>query len=288
MQTIHYQFNTMSRFPCAGRTRQISVANRVDAIHDYTSSFREHLIQSPGAVLTATLRLAVVHCAREAPSCESCAHQLPHEVCLRPGTKRYDVIEKIKHSCPKLSGNVPESVKKVLVAIVHSIVNHQGRLDRGWYESVIEIIFKTEGILPVKEKDDEYQRQYLAYVAFSEILLLTAMVHCMNMAYLVMGRKLPPLPTLDEMKAEPMLVDWAALLKREPRQNASVSFARYNYPGDYNQRSLEFRSISKEAWKSMKGMMDRMDPCLPTAYATEDTVFMKQLGEVYYVPQKVS
>lgn len=268
----------------------ISVEDRFGAIEACAYKFGDHLTQNPGAVLPPALRLAVVHYAREAAFCTADASKLPQEACLKPGTSVYDVIEKIEHATEYQNEAVPVTVKNVLLTIVHSVVNHQGRLDQGWYDSSIQAILTTDGILPSKE-EDENKKQPLAYVAFSEILVLAATSHSLNLAFFIMGRPLPPLPTMDEMKLmEPMLLDWTALLKTAPRHNSKAWFAHFNYAGDYNKKSSGFKRISKEAWAVMKDMMDPMvmDPRLPAAYATNDTVFWDQFKEVCYVPNKVS
>ena len=268
-------------------SRQISVVDRIGAINAFTTTFHDHLLQTPGAVLAPALRLAVVHFAREASKCTACAEALPQGACMRPGADLYAAIDKIDHSAQIQGDHVPSEVQQVLLTVVHSIVNHQGRLDEGWYDSVIKKILTTKGFLPSDMPEDDKNKQYLAYVTFSEILLLTVMSHCMSVAMMVMDSSLPPLPAIEEMTKEPMLLEWTELLKRAPRHDEKVCFARYSFPGDFNTRSAAFKSISNDAWTSMKSMMDSMDPCLPVAYATNDTTLFKELAEVYFVPQKV-
>ncbi|CAB9499777.1 expressed unknown protein [Seminavis robusta] len=276
----------------------LTAAERLDAIDDFSSQFQHHLMNVRGVALTASLRLAIVNYAREAIFCSECSDQLPQSACLKPGTNFFAMIAKIEHNKnASADTEIPDTTAKILRAIVHSIVNHQGRLDATWYDNVIHSILETKGILPQETDEEEeesnsQQRQYLAYAAFAEILILTCMSHCLHVAFLVLGRPLPALPSQSELKdglsakQGPTLLDWTSLLKRAPRRNPKICFTPFVYSGDFNKRSPDFRQISKEAWHTMQGMMDRTAPELPLGFAVEDTVFMGQMGELFAVPDK--
>ena len=281
----------------------ITVNDRIGALEEAASAFRNHLIDVRGVALTAPLRLFVTQCAQQAIFCESCGTQLPRHVCLPPHTNIYDAIHKLEcvKECQEkkiiVNNNVSEQTQKVLVTIIHSMVNHQGRLDQQWYDNAVESLLEAEDIISNKVSTEN--RRSTACAAVAEILALSVMAHCIHLAFVVMGRKVPRLPTMEELnhgksfQQGPTLLDWKSLSRGRTttpmqRDEKVLRNAYYILSSSIDSKSTEFQRISKNAWIAMKGIMDPMDPRLAVALAVEDVAMLVHLTDVYYLPTEVS
>jgi hypothetical protein len=154
--------------------KPISVSDRIGALEESAVRFKDHPIDVPGVALSADLRLLVAQCARDAVHCKACVDTMPREACLRPGTKVYDAVASIQHDDDDSISNeeqlqgVSKNAKATaaIVTIVHSLVNHQGHLDKDWYDDCIQALSKSN-ILP--ESVAGAKKQYMFFVsAFAE------------------------------------------------------------------------------------------------------------------------
>jgi hypothetical protein len=206
----------------------------------------------------------------------------------------YDLVASIEHDSVSknlqgLSGNI--KAEAAITTIVHSLVNHQARVDKDWYDASIQALSEAD-ILPESESGEK--KQYLLYSAFAEIMCVFTMSYCVNMTFLTMGRSVPRLPSKEEItngKAQesgPLLLDWTSILKKKgPTRDPSVAFAYYFIAADVDKKSEEYLRISEPARKAMAECGDPMHPSLCFVFAAEDVWMLCQMGPTYYVPAKV-
>lgn len=271
-------------------TKAITPADRIGALEECGVKFKDHLIDVSGIALTAELRLAVATCARDAIHCKACMDSLPKDVCLRPGTRVFERIYNVEHTVPQLEGIANPEVEKVIVSIVHAVINHQGRLDKQWYDDCLEAV-RLAGVVQGTGLEEKKNR-YLEYSVFAEILCVATISHCVNLAFLVMGQPVPRLPTMKEImegrahRDGPLLLDWSALLSNPPKRDPSSAFAHHFPFADINKGHAEFQRISKQAQKAMETCLDPMHPCLFSGFAPEDTRMISMINDVYYIPDK--
>ncbi|CAB9499776.1 expressed unknown protein [Seminavis robusta] len=269
--------------------KSISVSDRIGALEECAIKFKDHLIDTSGVALTAILRLAVAQCARDAVYCKECAKELPRDACLRPGTKIYGKVAAIHHSVPRLEG-VSDQAEQVIVTIVHTMVNHQGRMDKDWYDDSLEAISKV-GLVPESVQQQE-KRHCLVISAFAEIMCIATMSHGINMAFLTMGRPVPRLPSQDEILGGtahgqgPLLLDWSTILKKAPTQDLSVAFAYHFKQGDIDKKSKDYLRISEKARRDMKVYGDPLHPSICLVFAAEDIWMLHHMESIYYIPEK--
>ena len=268
----------------------ISVEDRIGALEESANKFKDHLIDVPGVALSARLRLAVARCAQDGLKCKACIDSLPKDVCLKPGTRMFERISSIQHSCPALDVE-NDKAEKFILTTVHSVVNHQGRLDKQWYDDCISAIQEAR-IVPDSVEGQE-KRLYLAYSAFAEIMLITTMAHCIAFTFLIMGSPIPRLPSSEELKQGkanqegPKLLDWTSMLKKAPQRHLSTCHAYYFSLSDLIKTSPEYKRISESGRKAMAVYGDPYHPILCAIFAPEDARMLHEMEQVYYMPAKV-
>lgn len=192
-------------------------------------------------------------------------------------------------------------VGAALANLVHSIVNHQSKVDRAWYEATVAE-FDGLGVIPGKYVGDD--RKALLQSLFSEVLALTVMSHTINSTFLALGRETPPLPTRNECSGSdgaPTMVPVTSLLKpgRTLRTDKppSIGYVPYVLFGDLDMDRVreEFCTGSDDSdggdsARFEKSLKMNLDPHLPTFGASlsfGDIIMCMKVMNVFYGGMKV-
>ena len=205
-----------------------TVAERKAQVEEAAQGFADHLVTAQGAQLEPAQRWLVCAAAIKALECSGCAN-LPNDTCLKPGTTIYPLLDDLKHDrtkeeemfaenqiqvittidyrnnndlkhdLTKEEEMFAEKQIQVITTIVHSIVNHQARIDVGWHDASLEAI-KDAKIIPSECTESQLQS------ALVEIITLTTLAHHYNVAFILMGLKGGwELPSLADVKDAPKL-----------------------------------------------------------------------------------
>ena len=192
----------------AASSAGLTAEQRWRDVQDFTNEYLEYLSTTGGAVLTTETRLQVAQMALGALTCTSCA-SLPKDACLRKGCNIYETIGSLD-----THGLANSTKENVLCHLVHSIINHQGRLTVEWYQTTLEKLDVCGWIDETVAPKGSTKRTYLLYSLFSEVLLVATMVHCLNTVYLVMDRDMPELPVASPAATPPNMFDWTLAVKQ--------------------------------------------------------------------------
>ena len=212
---------------------------RVGNMTTHCAKINAYLLESPPVVLTAKQRCAVMICARQALHCKGCA-SLGSNACLHPGTT-FKVLSELKHE-PQfpLVDNEDPKVASTLLGFVHSIVHHESKFDSDWYHAALQALDETK-LVPDSYQGDS--RLSLLCSLFCEIVIFASVSHSIQMTFLSLDRKTPPLPTLEEMDGavKRSLLDVSKLLKKGAviRQDPSIGFAYVVLYSDFDRDLLE-------------------------------------------------
>ena len=215
---------------------------RVDYMIDHCAKINAYLKESPPVVLTAKQRVAVMICARQALHCKECASL--GRACLYPGTA-FKVLHELPHE-PKFPMNNDKedsNVASTLLGFVHSVVHHESKFDSDWYHAALQALDETK-LVPGSYQGDS--RRSLLCSLFCEIVIFASVSQSIQIAFLSMERKTPPLPTLQEMDDDEAVVkrsllDMSKLLKKGAviRQDPSMCFAYALLYKDFDRDLLE-------------------------------------------------
>jgi len=259
----------------------VKATERRNALKDFESHFINALFASPGVWLTASLRLAVAKCARAALSCKGC-DSLPPDVCLRPGTKFAGTCAKMEHIA--FPAGPPPPLADVLVNLVHAVVRHQSRLDEAWFQDTLSALDGSEVFGSATPED----RETALYSVFNEIVVLAAVSHGIHIGHRCLLEPLPPLPTnAPSSAATPSMLNFKALLKRQPRKDTSVANCPHFLFQDLDQSSPEFQKISAPARKLLADIQTNNKwPIVCAAWAPEEQLLITGLMHAYYIEAK--
>jgi len=279
----------------------LTADQRAKILEELAAKFNRHLLATPGAVLTPQLRWAVAASARDAllRCCDAdhkggCA-SLPQHTCIRPGTE-YQVIADLQHCdfpLPTMKSNknggqeivggdseaaVDEEVAKVLTNLVHTVINHQNRADKNWYEQTMTAL-DAAGIVPENYAGES--RRALSASLYSEIIVIAAMSHSIHVDFLTMGRDVPPLPSLEEMLNEspaPSMLDMTTLLKkgRSIRYDEAQGFAPFILYGDLN-LSAAYKIFPTEMSKDLRSSTDTKSPLMGACFSPHDAALASEM-----------
>lgn len=269
----------------------VSAQERTRALAAFATSFYDQ-ISIGGIALPAELRLAIVHEARHCLlNCEGCK-SLPASVCLRPGASVYGVLSKphMKHQMGdhlKNSSAVSDSVKTVVMNLVHTIINHQNRVNRKWYDETIRHL-DLSGLLPRSVGGEK--RKHLLSSAFVEILSLASVASAIQLTSLGLEDRLnvsfalPPVSLSAFNHGEdPSFVDWTDLLKNGLPRRDDACFSPYLLKSDINRTSLEYGKISQRGWTEMESLMHPMNPFYGMTMAGDDLYWVIALSNLFYL-----
>jgi hypothetical protein len=274
----------------------VNAQERLANIHNVAERFYGHLQTVSGAVLSADVRCAIVGEAQQCLiGCEGCT-KLPQTSCLSPNVKIFEILEKLDHTItwePMNALPLDEKSKMLLVNVVHTVVNHQGRVDQVWYDTVIAEILQARDVLAQKSKSNE-QMLWWAHVAYQEIAALSMIANSLKISELLLSSKglypFPSLPTNNlwkesEPKPSPLLMDYCSLLKTRDtiRQDPKQGFGPIVYRKDLNRRSPEYTKISTRALVKAVEFMNPMHPMFGLTLAGEDLYFVGEIPHQFYL-----
>jgi hypothetical protein len=173
-----------------------------------------------------------------------------------------------------------KEVQDCLVNIVHTLVNHQGRIDDGWYEEAVDSLKVASVVL------DGNAVQYQS--ALVEIILLVAMSHAIHTAFLALGKDpVPPLPSFQDIATAPApsRLDVTSMLKNGKvlRQEDNIAKAPYYLEEDVDKASSEFQNLSDPCQEDLCSLMIPIIPLICTPLAPEDACFFLQFFRIMYV-----
>jgi hypothetical protein len=261
------------KVPMVGKKLIQTAQNRLAALEQVADDFSRHLETIPGTALGPDLRLAIAQCARDALSCQECA--ISQQVCNPKNANLYEIYSLMKHDKPiPVSSSVDQKVAATVTSIVHGIVNHQSKLNHQWYESCVKEI-KACGLIDATRYSNADMAVTLAcYSALSEIILLTAMSHSIQVLYLALDKELPKLPT--KAAPGPSYIDFSLLLHRWHHDPDKMSSSLYYLWPDVNTKSPEFLKLSQSTRESLPKILSPMAPIAGVYFAPEDVIMCEQ------------
>jgi hypothetical protein len=294
----------------------LSFSERLALLTVFVDRYQTSLATEGGSVLSARVRLAIAHAARQAllssssSSCEEECHSKlllsGRDACLRAGTTNniHQLLsgqERYHSVAPELAQALTNDNDALIVTgLIHAILNHQSRLDKTWYEATMQDLDQTTIIPPAITGD---ARQFFLQTLFCELVLVTTMAHSMHCLYLAIGQDPPALPELRpqeeggrQQAEEPYWFDWTRALTSS---NAAAASAGLYYDGKawapylprfaVDTRSLEFAKIPGMAQDSLatffrwRGLAPV--PYVAMTYAVADFIWFMHWFELAYVSQ---
>jgi hypothetical protein len=186
----------------------------------------------------------------------------------------------MEHTTTFPDASASKEVQDCLVNVVHTLVNHQGRIDDGWYEEAVDSL-KAASVVP-----DGNAVQYQS--ALVEIILLVAMSHAIHTAFLALGKDpVPPLPSFQDIATAPApsRLDVTSMLKEGKvlRQDDKIAKAPYYLEGDVDKTSSEFQNLSARCQEDLCSLMIPLIPYVCMPLAPEDACFFLQFARIMYV-----
>lgn len=252
----------------------ISAADREAALEAFADEFfHKHLLRTEGVFLPPFLRCAIAQSTVDSlTKCEGCK-ALPKSTCLRPGTKLFATVGKLNHrEFPSIT-IAPSTTDKedndgngqnvgykqpstdfiessdLLTIIIRTLVNHQSRIDKQWYDDAIGAL-KNSKIVSGYDDSIKSTNPYLAECIFSEILILASIAHGIHSTYVLLSKALPTIPHVpassDGVAVTP--VRWDLLLKEnvKPRLDHTIMWMPYILSWDINWNQTEHLYLDKE------------------------------------------
>lgn len=255
----------------------LSAEDRWNNISQFTIDYLEYLSTSGGVVLPVETRLQVAQMAMDATSCAGCA-ALPQDACFRKGVDIYETLR-------SLETHDDESRETVLLLMVHSIINHQGRLTKTWYETTLE---KLDECGWIEEKDaprGSEKRHYLLYSLFSEIALVATTVHCLNTTHLIMDKEMPPLPDPSPDATLPTGFDWSLAVKPGKSPMPRGCWAPFLKASDVDPDSPPLKNLDAKTRKNHFKYGMGHGPHVALNWSVVDTAwFHRMMGLMYLEP----
>lgn len=201
----------------------------------------EHLKTKPGTVLSARVRLGICQCARYAffsPGCDDLPQKemkFDKSVHVLAVMKNIDHGENMERFFPDLDTNAV----RFLVAMIHTIVRHQGRINKDWSNDCIEA-FETCKIVDTSDSDewmmDGVNTKLMA--AFCEVVVLTSASTGVMTQFTVAGKEPPALPAFDDIEDAPAPLELKfPLFVGKIRKEENISPLPFFSSGDVNRDS---------------------------------------------------
>jgi hypothetical protein len=292
-------------------TTNITPTERVEQYETLARDFfQNHIPRVQGVNLSPALRWAIVQCALDAlegcPACYSDSSQLPNEACLRPGTKLLPIIQRMKHcEFPNVDIDIDDMLldttimdsttttnativasdaaiaKSTLRNLIHTVINHQGRINQEWYEDTIQALKDSCGsllssslLMPPGIQQEQNNSSastttsmIRVHSIFAEILVLTVVTQCIHATYLVLDRPLPPLPKpttitkttktgAQAQENQPQPLDWSSMTRALPTQDDSVVWTPFFRPWHICWKEMAAAFSSSSSNKNNKNCLD--------------------------------
>lgn len=268
-----------------GRQSGLTAAQRLDDLKASAHKFGQHLVRTPPIVLTPELRTAVAAYAREALVKSKGGSGLPQNACLRPGTA-FEAIADLKHE--SLIKCTDQKAARVLSNLVHTVINHQTKVDYAWYEKTIKALGDLD-LVPATFKGEA--RHVLVSSLYCEIVVSAIVSHGINITFVCMGLHPPALPTPSHLKDSPgpTLLDVTTLLKNGSglRYASKAGFAPFFlYKDMFLPRAS--KSFSRFELETLKARLIIEVPFLGYSPSPHDLVVLDATVDVYLYNQNVS
>jgi hypothetical protein len=268
---------------------------REEDLVELARKFNKYLCEVPGTQLTASRRLGIAICARDALlRCEGCQKHLQDKICLHPHVRFQQFCgREIQHSpgFPSPSELVLSDEERqqdaCLLNTVHALICHQSSLNDDWYDDTIQAM-RDCNLLFKESKITQY------HSALIEIILVATMSHGIHMAFLVQGKEPVSLPKFEDIQfaPAPYQLNMENILKpgRKLRKYDWISHAPFVLFRDINLKSPEFSKISPEARKMVPPAYSYsswpMQPHVCASLVYEDAYMLAQIQNVLYTPNQ--
>ena len=258
----------------------ISAEDRWRDIEQFASEYFQYLASSGGVVLSAEIRLQVAKMARQVLQCPGCA-SLPKDACIRKGVDIYKTIASLD------THSTQDSKTNVLLHLVHSVLNHQGRLTESWYHSTLERLDECGWVDPATAPRGAKKRTYLLYSLFSEIVLVATMVHCFDIVFIVANQEMPDLPEASPHATPPTGFDWSLALRPGKSPTTKGCWAPYLTASDVDPKSPPLQSLSDETRKNQLDVaMSGDGPYVAVTWSVDDMVWLLRMFPLLYVDRQ--
>jgi hypothetical protein len=263
--------------PGAGLTAK----ERWNNIEQFTNEYFQYLSIFGGVVLTVETRLQVAQMALDALKCPGCA-SFSKDACLRKGCHIYETLASLD-----THGSASNANENVLCQLVHSIINHQGRLTEAWYQTTLEKLDECGWIDETVAPTESMKRSYLLYSLFSEIVLVATMVHSLNTIFLIMGSDMPYLPQESPTATPPSLFDWSLAIKPGNAPQTMRCWAPFLTASQVNSKSPPFSGMDPEMKRyHLKYAMTSRGPLGAANWSLVDVSWALRMQSLLYVEMK--
>lgn len=175
---------------------------------------------------------------------------------------------------------------------MHSIIQHQSRLDAKWYRRTVTELDKYTSLVP--KRFDGEQRERLCATLFIEILAVAASSHMLHMAFLCLGeRDMPPLSKLpahiSALQPSYLDIQTAGMLKRKRsfRNDIGVVHAPFVLSRDLDCSSDAWAELESDVQEYLLGSMVSMHPFVSLAIAPRSVYLCAQMAGEMSLPDQV-
>lgn len=259
-----------------------TAAERKAQVEEAANAFVEHLVSNTGAELEASQRWLVCTLAVAALKCSGCG-DLPGDACLKPGADVFGVIGALNHDLETSSDVTDKKQLKAITTIVHTLVNHQSRIDEGWHDAALAAI-QESGLIPSDSTQSQYQS------ALVEIIILVSLAHAFNVAFLLMGKtkglELPSLDYVREKAPKPHspCFDPEDLLKpgQKLRQKDFLARSPFYVASQVDRTSKAFTSLSPIVQEDILKFEGIMTPYVSCTLAPQYFPLLDQASRALY------
>lgn len=174
------------------------------------------------------IRLVVARCARDALSSRSSVRDLPGFA--GETTRSYklcDTSDRPPFPIPPGS-RISTEVQRCSTNMVHGVVRYQESLDGEWHQVAIDAI-RVLGLVPADDSEGSDKFYRMCQSPFRDIVVIAAISHGINAAFLARGDDVLPLPTPQETEGAPAPtnLDISSLVQRRIRRDESVGCSPY-------------------------------------------------------------
>uniref|UniRef100_A0A7S3P4I1 Uncharacterized protein n=1 Tax=Amphora coffeiformis TaxID=265554 RepID=A0A7S3P4I1_9STRA len=280
----------------------ISPHYRTKRIRGSAEVLYRHLQEDTPIVLPPDLRWAIAeetrHCFTKCKACNTYQDAFCRHIIISQnqcnGTQLFEDLRSAAHS---FSENLPFKITGStswprVRNIVHSIVQHQLRLDAKWYRRTLMELDNYTSLIPKRFEGE--QRERLCATLFIEILTVVASSHMLHIALLCLGDHAMtpiPKPPSHDPKLHPSYLDiqTAGMLKRNHtlRINASVAHAPYILSKDYDRTSGAWAALGSDVQEYLLNSMNSIHPFVSLGIAPLSLYLCASMAGQISMPDRV-
>jgi hypothetical protein len=268
-----------SKVSAAGLTADQRLIN----IRAVTDEYFAYLTTTGGVVLTASFRTQVAQWTVDALTCQGCA-SLPKEVCLKPTANVYETIQELQHGA--------DDESPIVKHLVHSVVNHQGRLDQDWYQTTLKKLDEDSGLLDSKTyAAGSIEREYLMYCLYAELLCVITTTQWCHMIYVALGETPSKIPPVSKEATAPSFFDWTKALKegKAAHKDPTIAWMPCLIKADVDPDNAALRQLieSEETRILYLSTMVKMAPFVCITWSPLDFLWIIKLMGAMYAPPHI-